>query len=128
MAAGDYKKAKDISQATKEKVLARQNGRSVTGVILYQGNTEFHHVRPRSDSGVGYEWNIVAITKEEHRLYHDHQPIKVNGRVRYSWEEFNTLLKNHLILRYLNWDWEKTKYHKYWEEDDYGIVARSGSL
>lgn len=128
MATGDFKKAKDITPKTKEKVLKRQEGKSITGVLLYPNNTDFHHVRPRSDSGVGYEWNVVAITREEHRCYHDHLPIKVNGRVRYSWEEFDTLLKNHLILRYLGWDWEKTKYHKYWKEEDYGVVARSGTL
>ena len=128
MATGDYKRAKEISEKTKEKVLKRQEGRSITGVMLYPGNTDFHHVRFRSDSGVGYEWNVVAITREEHSCYHDHLPIKVNGRERYTWDEFNTLIKNHLILRYKNWEWDKCRYHKYWKEEDYGIVARSGSL
>lgn len=128
MAVGDFKRAKEISKETKEKVLKRQNQRSITGVYLYDGNTDFHHVRPRSDSGVGYEWNVVAITREEHSCYHDHQSIKVNGRVRYSWEEFDTLLNNHLILRYENWDWDKCRYHKFWKEEDYGVVARSRPL
>lgn len=128
MATGDYKKAKDISPETKEKVLKRQEGKSISGVTLYPYNTEFHHFRLRSDSGVGYEWNIVAITTDEHRRYHDHLPIKVNGRERYSWDEFNTLMRNHLVLRYIGWEWDKCKYHKYWKEEDYGVVARGGHL
>lgn len=120
---GDYTKAKEISQETKEKVLKRQNYRSIGGEMLY-GQIEFHHVRPRSASGVGYEFNIVALTPQEHRNLHDKQNIKVYGRDRYTWQEFETLCRNHLILHYNNWSYEGCKYHKYWKEKDYGIVAR----
>lgn len=114
-------KAKEISQETKNKVLARQGNRSITGATLTPYNVEFHHVIYRSNSGVGYEWNIVAITNEEHRDYHDKQNIKVNGRDRYTWEEFEILMKNHLKIKYPNWSEEKCKYHKYWSEEDYEI-------
>lgn len=118
---GDYTKAKEISQRTKEIVLKRQNYRSIGGETLY-GQIEFHHVRPRSDSGVGYEWNIVALTSQEHRNLHDKQKIKVYGKERYTWQEFETLCRNHLKLNYPNWTYELCKYHKYWDIEDYGIV------
>ena len=74
--------------------------------------------------GVGYEFNIVALTPQEHRNLHDKKKIKVYGRDRYTWQEFETLCRNHLILHYDNWSYEGCKYHKYWKEKDYGIVAR----
>ena len=83
MAKSNLTKAKEISQATKEKVLERQGYRSISGVAL--NTADFHHVIYRSNSGIGYEWNVVAITPEEHRLFHDKQDIPVNGRARYSW-------------------------------------------
>ena len=119
---GDYTKAKEISQRTKEKVLKRQNNRSIGGELLT--SVEFHHVRPRSASGVGYEWNIVALTPQEHRNLHDKQNIKVYGRDRYTWQEFETLCKNHLKIHYPNWTYDLCRYRKYWSEDDYGIMGR----
>ena len=98
-------KAKEISYETKCKVLDRQGNRSISGVFLSQYNTEFHHVIPRSASGIGYEWNIVAITSEEHRWYHDHANIRVNGM-------------------YIGWAEEKCKFRKYAEENEYGVTRR----
>ena len=103
-------KAKEISETTKKIVLERQNNKSISGVPLTIQTADFHHVRPRSSSGVGYEWNIVAITREEHRLLHDKQDIKLYGRTRWTWQEFETLIKNHLKIKYHNWTWEKCKY------------------
>ena len=114
-------KAKEISPETKQIVLERQHHRSISGVALTD-TAEFHHVIYRSASGIGYEWNIVALTPEEHRWLHDKQPIKVNGRNRYSWIEFEILCKNHLKIKYPNWTEEKCKFHKYWDEADYKIV------
>ena len=121
MAKSNYTKAKEISLKTKENVLKRQNYRSISGALLTDSNVEYHHVVYRSSSGVGYEWNIVAITKDEHRTLHDKQNIKVNGRDRYTWQDFETLLKNHLKLNYVNWSESNCKYHKYWKEEDYEI-------
>lgn len=121
MAKSKLTKAKEISKETKERVLERQHYRSISGVALTPYNTEFHHVIFRSDSGVGYEFNIVAITSEEHRAFHDHQNILVNGRKRYTYIEFGILMKNHLKLHYSGWEESKCKYHKYWSEDDYKI-------
>lgn len=119
MAKSNLIKAKEISEETKRKVLARQNNRSISGVML--SKADFHHVVLRSSSGVGYEWNIVALTPDEHRRYHDKQPILVYGRERYPWKEFETLMKNHLKIKYPNWSEEKCRYHKYWSEEDYEI-------
>lgn len=124
MAKGDFTKAKEISIETKKNVLNRQRNVSIFGTFLTMNTATFHHVLPRSSSGVGYEFNIVALSFDEHRAYHDHQPIKVNGRERYTWEEADTLIKNHLKIKYENWSLDKCKYHKYWNEEDYGITRR----
>ena len=124
MAKSKLTKAKEISFETKQKVLDRQGSRSVSGVYLAPYNIEFHHVIPRSSSGVGYEWNIVALTKEEHRLYHDHCSIPVNGKERYTWLEFDILMKNHLKMRYEGWSEEKCKFRKYAEESDYKVTRK----
>lgn len=121
MPKSNYTKAKEISLKTKENVLKRQSNKSISGASLYNNNVEFHHVVFRSSSGVGYEWNIVALTSDEHRALHDKNMIEVNGRVRYTNEEFEILIKNHLKIKYPNWSEDKCKYHKYWEEEDYEI-------
>ena len=124
MGKSNLTKAKEISYETKCKVLDRQGNRSISGVMLSPYNVEFHHVIPRSASGIGYEWNIVALTRDEHRWVHDHQPIMVNGRVRYSWDEFNIIMKNHLKKMYEGWSEYSCRFHKYWEEKDYGVTHR----
>ena len=112
-------KAKEISQKTKQAVLERQRYRSISGVALTERNTEFHHVIFRSESGIGLEFNIVAITSDEHRWFHDGCPIKVNGRNRFTSLEFGIIMKNYLKRVYPHWKEEYCKYHKYWEEEDY---------
>lgn len=92
--------------------------------MLSPYNVEFHHVIPRSASGVGYEFNIVAITKDEHRWYHDHCNIQVNGKDRYTYLEFDTLMKNHLKKMYEGWSEYSCQYKKNKEEKDYGVVRR----
>ena len=124
MAKSKLTKAKEISYETKCKVLDRQGNRSISGVMLSPYNVEFHHVVPRSASGVGFEWNIVCLTKEEHRWYHDHCNIQVNGRDRYTYLEFEILMKNHLKKMYEGWSEYSCKFHKYWEEKDYGVTRR----
>ena len=116
-------RAKEISIETKQKVLERQHNRSITGVYIPNLNCgSFHHVITRGQNGIGFEWNIVCLTPEEHRWYHDHQNILVNGAKRYTYLELEILMKNHLKLHYSGWTEEKCKFHKYWEEEDYGIT------
>lgn len=112
---------KEISEATKKRVLIRQGYRSVTNAYLTDKTASFHHFIPRSASGVGYEWNIVALTFDEHRAIHDHQPIKVNGKFRYTWDEIQTLMRNHLVLRYRHWSESKCKADIHKSEADYGV-------
>jgi len=119
-----FNNTKEISDKTKKAVLNRQGFRSVSGAFLNEQSASFHHYIPRSASGVGYEWNIVALTFDEHRAVHDHQPIKVNGRVRYTWEEFHTLMHNHLSLRYEHWSEDKCKYIKRFTEEEYGVERK----
>ena len=120
--------AKEISQQTKQVVLERQHYRSISGVALTPYNADFHHVVFRSGQGVGAEFNVCAITKEEHSLFHDHKKIPVNGADRYSWEEFDTLMKNHLKLWYENWSEKACKYDKYKDISEYGIVRRERKI
>jgi len=114
-------KAKEISPKTRKTVLERQKGRSISGVYLMPYSTEFHHFIYRSGSGVGYEWNVVALTSEEHRAVHDHQPIKIFGRERYSADEFEILMRNHLKENYTNWSEDLCRYRKGWNEEDYEV-------
>lgn len=121
-------KAKEISEATKKAVLERQNNRSISGVYLIGKPVEYHHVIYRSQGGIGVEWNVVAITSEEHRALHDGQSIKVNGKEYYTCEEFKTLIKNHLKLFYACWSEDACKYHKGWELSAYGVKKRENKL
>lgn len=119
MARSKLTKLKEITQKTREEVWNRQHGRSISGVALNPYNVEFHHVISRGNEGIGLAYNIVAITSEEHRWYHDHRNIKVNGRDRYTFEEFTALMKNHLKIYYPKWTENGCKYHKGWTEEDY---------
>ena len=119
MAKSKFTVAKQITDQTKEMVLARQHNKSITGVLLTPYNVSFHHIVERSSSGVGYAFNVVAITFDEHRWFHDHADILVNGRKRYTYLEFEILMKNHLKIKYPGWSEEYCKYHKYWSEEDY---------
>ena len=122
---GKYIEAKSITLETRKAVLERQNHRSISGAYLTEGTASFHHFVERSSGGVGYEWNIVALTFEEHRAIHDHQPIKVGRRVLYTYDQFITLIRNHLIISYEGWSEDKCKYRKYLEESEYGVVRRT---
>lgn len=125
---GDYSKAKEITLKTKEIVLKRQNYNSISGVSLTGKEIEFHHVVPRGVGGVGYAFNIVAITKQEHRELTDHLDITINGKPYLTYKEFDTLCKNHLKLNYTNWSEKGCKYHKGWIEEDYGIRLENECL
>lgn len=111
--------AKEISIETKYEVLERQHWRSISGVAITKDNVSFHHVISRGNGGIGLAFNIVAITPNEHRWYHDHADIMVNGRKRYTWIEFDILMKNHLKLKYPYWNENACKYHKMWDVKDY---------
>ena len=117
-------KLKEISEETKKTVMERQHYKSITGVALSDYNVNFHHVVGRGQEGVGLDFNIVAITFDEHRAYHDGRSIKVNGRDRYTNKEFETLMKNHLKLNYVNWSEDNCKIKKYWDEEDYRWLVR----
>lgn len=118
-----------ISENTKKAVLERQNNLSIFGQWLGNG-VEFHHVCTSGlgEKGVGYEWNVVALNPQEHRAITDHKPIVINGRVRYSYEEAITLIKNHLKINYPNWCESKCKVKKGYKESDYGIKRKEGKL
>ena len=120
-----FKEAKQITADTRRAVLGRQDYKSISGRYLTEDSASFHHYVERSSSGVGYEWNIVALTFEEHRAIHDHQPIKIGKRVLYTYDQFITLIRNHLIINYEGWSEEKCKYRKYLEEQEYGVTRRT---
>lgn len=116
----NFKKSKEITEKTRKKVYLRQHGLSISKRCLPPGQTEYHHFIERSSSGVGFEWNVVALTSEEHRQLHDGQKVG-----RFSNHDFKTLIRNHLILNYEGWSEEKCKYKRGFEEDEYGVVRRN---
>ena len=120
--------AKEISLDTKRLVMERQGYRSITGVALSESSATFHHVIYRSGQGIGAEWNVVALSFDEHRRFHDKQDILVNGRERYTWQEFDTLMKNHLKLWYEGWSESACKYDKYKTIDEYGVMRRERKI
>ena len=122
---GRYKEAKSITPECRKAVLERQHYKSISGMYLTEGTASFHHYIERSSSGVGYEWNIVALTFEEHRAIHDHQPIKWGKRVLYTYDQFQTLIRNHLIINYENWSEDRCKYKKHLLEEEYGVIPRT---
>lgn len=114
---------KQITEATRMAVLQRQNNRSITGVYLTESH--IHHYISRGQQGIGYEWNLVALTPDEHRQYHDGGWVYVNGGKRYSHDELTTLMRNHLLKCYEGWTEERCKYHKEWNSyQDYGVSRR----
>lgn len=121
----NYTKAKSITLETRKAVLERQNYKSISGCYLTESTASFHHYVERSSGGVGYEWNIVALTFEEHRAVHDHQDIKIGKRVLYTYKQFITLIRNHLIINYENWSEDRCKYKKRLLEEEYGVVRRT---
>lgn len=127
MAKSKLTKFKEISLETKRIVLERQGYRSISGVYIPDiQHGSFHHVIGRGNEGIGLAYNIVALTPDEHRWYHDKADIKVNGRKRYSYIEFEILMKNHLKIEYPGWREELCKFHKYWDEADYWEKLCSG--
>ena len=118
MAKSKATKMKEMSFKTKCEVMDRQCSRSLTKVYL--SHPSFHHVVERgAGSGVGLAFNVVALTFEEHRAVHDHQPIIVNGKQMYTWDEFQIVMKNYLKVQYPAWTEEACHIHKYWSEQDY---------
>ena len=122
-----YREAKQISVDTRRAVLERQNYKSISGRYLTEESASFHHYVERSSSGVGFEWNIVALTFNEHRAIHDHQPIKADGSklVLFTYKKFIEKIVQHFKDNYENWSEDLCKFHKGWEIEDYGIIRRT---
>lgn len=118
-------KVKGITQATKEKVWRRQKGLSILSNRPITVAQCCCHYIGRGVRGVGYEWNIVGLTPEEHRLLDENKPIPVNNRKRWTNAEAQILIKNHLILNYIGWSEEACEYDKYkFSEEEYGVKPR----
>lgn len=126
------RKQTDITDEEKTIVLKRQGYRSISGYWLGTDihNCDFHHVvnSGLGVKGVGYEFNLVAITREEHRCLHDGQPISMFNKVIYTNQQFKSLCKNHLKLNYINWKEENCKVKKGYSKEDYGVKRREDKL
>lgn len=125
MAKGDYTKAKKITQKTKQAVYERQKGRSIlSGIPISISMCCCHFVGRGEKSGVGYEWNIVGLTPEEHMFLDQNKPMwfYINGNVKaLTNAEMQQKIEQHLKENYIGWSREKCSYHKYWEEKDYEV-------
>lgn len=114
----EFQKAKDITQKTKLAVLERQNYKSViSNNPLTLETASFHHFIERGQSGIGYEWNVVALTFEEHR-YLMHDKITYNNVEPKQAEE---IIVKHFKDNYDNWTRDNCKYRKWYAEKDYGV-------
>lgn len=119
-------KEKEISKETKIKVWERQNGRSIFAPYrpISIEMCCCHYVS-RGNSGVGYEWNIFGCYQQpwlnEHYMF-DGQ-ISIDNNLNLTRDEMKKVARNHLVRNYSNWSEEKCKYHKYWKEQDYGVIS-----
>lgn len=120
------KKAQEITDRTRKSVLDRQRTRSISGAYLLPGKLNCHHFISVGSGGVGYEWNVVALTPSEHRQLHDGSDIKCDNGRTYTNKQFKTLIRNHLILHYDGWSEKNCKYKKNYEEEDYGVTRIPG--
>lgn len=125
MAKGDFTKAKQITQKTKQAVYERQKGRSIlSGQPITISMCCCHFVGRGEKSGVGYEWNIVGLTPEEHMMLDQNRPLwiyKSNSVTKLENSEMHQMIEEHLKENYNGWSKEKCSYHKYWEEKDYEV-------
>lgn len=118
MPKSDYLKAKEISEKTKLAVLERQKYKSVVSNLpLTLQTASFHHYVERGQSGIGYEWNIVALTFNEHRALHDGNKV-----FKFTSKQAEALIHNYLSRMYKHWSKDNCKYHKWYTEKDYGVT------
>lgn len=116
----DFQKAKDISLETKIEVLKRQHNRSLASdKYLTLDMADFHHFITRGQSGIGYEWNIIAITREEHIALHSGNKVG-----RFENKDFDIYVQNYLLKMYKHWSRDVCKYHKWYAPKDYGVERR----
>lgn len=120
MAKSEFLKAKEITIETKKAVLQRQHNRSLASdKYLTLETADFHHYVERGQSGLGYEWNIVAITREEHTNLHSGNKVG-----RYKNKDFEVYMHNYLLKMYKHWTRDNCKYKKWYAEKDYGVERR----
>lgn len=118
---GDFTKAKSISPKTKKAVWERQRGKSIlSGKPITISECCCHYIA-RSASGVGYEWNIIGLTFEEHRALDTYKGINIGSSVVLPNSVAKNVIKTHLMSNYDGWSEEKCKYIKYFEEKDYEV-------
>ena len=113
-----YTKAKSISLKTKYEVYDRQHGLSLlSGKPITLAQCCCHYLN-RGRGGVGFCWNIMALTTDEHRKFDLHQDI--DGM---SHEECCRIIEEHFKQHYVDWSIERCKYKKYCDdEEDYKML------
>ena len=113
--------ATSIPPLVKQKVWERQNGKSLFSPYIPISVEECCcHFIPRSQGGLGIEENIFGCVQRSYRNEHmffdgnylrgAHDPcVQVTGLTQ---EEMHTVVRNHLIRNYPDWDEENLKYKK----------------
>ena len=98
----------DISQAVKEKVWERDNGKCVVCGNNYNVMPNAHFIS-RANGGLGIEENIVTLcTNFTNNKCH----YKYDNGTRQERECIGGIIENYLKSKYPNWDKEKLYYKK----------------
>lgn len=112
--------ATSIPRSVKEKVWARQKGRSLfapyTPITVEECCC---HFIPRSKGGLGIEENVFGCVqrpyRNEHLMFDGNELVSPTEAKKYnlSRDEMKTVVRNHLILHYPGWSEENLVYKKY---------------
>ena len=123
MARSNRSKVIEISQKTRRKVMERQDGLSITGRSLGNG-VNYHHIVSKGSEGVGYEFNVIALTPDEHIEYHRGSSILTEHKGKLNRKEFDQFIDDYMKQIYSNWSRDKCKYVPGWTEEDYLKVIK----
>ena len=98
--------------------MERQDGLSITGRSLGNG-VNYHHIVSKGSEGVGYEFNVIALTPDEHIAYHRGSAVLTEFKTIRNRKEFDQFIDDYMKNFYPNWSRSKCKYVPGWSEEDY---------
>ena len=108
-------KAEQIPRSVKEKVWARQGGKSLfSSAPITVDMCCCHFVRRGGKSGLGVEENIFGCTPQEHRLFDGNLLVSPSKRdeIKNLREKWKAKAEEHFKAHYPNWDPEELRFKK----------------